>query len=335
MLDRWLAAGLDPAQVAIVCAGLLPVSLLCMLAAGAAWWLGVLYVAIYGAANGGLPYGGGLPQSLDGTGNLLANGIVGNALNNHLSGLAGNDTIAGGAGDDTLDGGTGNDSLAGGAGNDTYVIDSDADVVIEAPGGGFDLISSATLTSSAGFVNIEGLIYTGSTGVALDNGAANTSADYFGGGSGNDTLRGYGGNDTLDGGAGNDTMHGGSGNDMMSGGEGNDIVRGGAGNDYIMADAGNDKLYGGKGFDTVDYSWSLGSVPGQMYAILAGACPNTLAGVEAAYAGGTQIPVGTAPTSSSFGLDVGTDLSSPLHQCMIVANCSGACAYQLFEVTFN
>lgn len=86
---------------------------------------------------------------------------------------------------------------------------------------------------------------------------------------------------------------------------------------------------------SADPSWSLGSVPGQMYAILAGACPNTLAGVEAAYAGGTQIPVGTAPTSSSFGLDVGTDLSSPLHQCMIVANCSGACAYQLFEVTFN
>lgn len=84
-----------------------------------------------------------------------------------------------------------------------------------------------------------------------------------------------------------------------------------------------------------DPSWTLGSVPGQMYVILAGTCPNTLAGLDTAYAGGTQVPAGTAPTSGSFGLAVGTDLSAPLHQCMIVANCSGSCAYQLFDVTFN
>lgn len=58
---------LRPAQVAIVCAGLLPVSLLCMLAAGAAWWLGVLYVVIYGAANGVMTIvRGALPADLFG-----------------------------------------------------------------------------------------------------------------------------------------------------------------------------------------------------------------------------------------------------------------------------
>lgn len=120
--------------------------------------------------------------------------------------------------------------------------------------GGDGSFTDAILTMQIGKANAAGLPTVSGDVAGADD------ADLMSGGDGNDKMYGVTGNDTMDGGAGNDTMHGGSGNDMMSGGEGNDIVRGGAGNDYIMADAGNDKLYGGKGFDTVDYSWSLGSV---------------------------------------------------------------------------
>jgi len=206
--------------------------------------------AVWGAANRGDPFPNVLAPALNGTGNLLANTITGNSQSNNLAGLAGNDTITGGAGNDTLDGGTGTDNLSGGEGNDTYVVDG-ADVVVEGGGAGFDLISSATLTSTAGYANVEGLIYTGSTGVALDNGAANVTNDYFTGGSGNDTLRGYGGNDTLDGAAGNDSVLGDAGLDSLLGAAGNDTLDGGADNDTLQGGAGADRVSGGAGNDVL------------------------------------------------------------------------------------
>jgi hypothetical protein len=69
-------------------------------------------------------------DSINGTGNTLANALTGNSGKNKLSGLGGNDTLDGGGRHDTLEGGAGNDSLAGGsganflfggAGNDTLV----------------------------------------------------------------------------------------------------------------------------------------------------------------------------------------------------------------------
>jgi len=206
--------------------------------------------AVYGATHQGLAYGGSFQTAFTGTGNELANTITGNSQNNTLSGLAGNDTIIGGEGNDILDGGTGNDSLVGGNGNDTFVVDG-TDVVVEGVGGGFDLISSATLTTFAGFANTEGLIYTGTAGVALNNGAGNSSNDYFVGGSGNDTVLGYGGNDTLAGAAGNDSIDGGIANDSVDGGDGNDTVLGDAGNDTLLGGAGNDSLNGGADNDQV------------------------------------------------------------------------------------
>ncbi len=205
-------------------------------------------------------YTGSLGTALNATGNELANRITGNSFDNLLQGLAGNDTIDAGAGNDTLDGGAGNDSMIGGAGNDTYLLNT-GDIVVEATGGGtLDIISSATLTSYAGYANIEGLIYTGTANVSLNNGSTNTSNDYFSGGSGNDSLLGYAGNDTLSGNAGNDSVNGGTGLDSLSGGDGNDSLLGdagadeldgGAGNDTIDGGADNDEIYGGLGVDSL------------------------------------------------------------------------------------
>jgi len=246
--------------------------------------------AVYGAAHQGLAYGGSLLTALNGTGNELANTITGNSQNNMLSGLAGNDTIVGGVGNDTLDGGTGNDRLDGGIGNDTYVV-SGTDVVVEGVGGGFDLISSATLTTFAGFANVEGLIYTGTNNVTLNNAVGNTSNDYFVGGSGNDTVRGYGGNDTLGGAAGNDlidggidvdSIDGGDGNDTLLGGAGNDSLLGGAGNDSLDGGADNDQMQGGAGVDTLVGGAGNDQMYGNLQSFFAAAetGANTLSGGE-------------------------------------------------------
>jgi Ca2+-binding RTX toxin-like protein len=205
-------------------------------------------------------YTDSLDNAFDATGNELVNRITGNGLDNLLAGMAGNDTIDGGIGNDTLDGGTGNDSLIGGAGNDTYYVNT-GDIVVEATGGGVaDVISSSTLTTYGAFANIEGLVYTGTANVSLNNGSTNTTSDYFSGGSGNDTLLGYGGNDTLNGYAGNDSVNGGTGLDSLSGGDGNDSMLGDAGDDQLDGGAGNDTIdggidndviYGGQGVDSL------------------------------------------------------------------------------------
>jgi Ca2+-binding RTX toxin-like protein len=204
--------------------------------------------------------------AVNATGNALKNIIYGNVNNNLLRGLGGNDSLLGGAGNDTLDGGAGADTLVGGAGDDTYVDVSTGDVITETATGGVDWIRSATLTALTGFTNIEGLEFTGATGVLLQNGTANTSIERFIGGAGNDTLNGWGGNDNLSGGAGNDSLSGGDGDDVLQGGSGADTVSGGLGNDTINGSgdlsivaldlkntlyggAGNDSMTGGNGVD--------------------------------------------------------------------------------------
>jgi len=224
---------------------------------------------IYAAANGGAAYAGPWGNAYDATGNDLANTVLGNALDNRLVGGAGNDTVVGAAGNDTLEGGIGTDSLVGGAGNDWYYLDT-GDVAVEAAGGGFDVLASLTIASFSGYANFEGLQYLGATAVNLNRGAANTSNDFLGGGSGNDTISGFGGNDTLDGGAGNDTVNGGEGsdtlrgglgddsllggnaNDELDGGDGADIVRGELGDDTLAGGAGDDLLDGGGNWDRLD-----------------------------------------------------------------------------------
>ena len=57
-------------------------------------------------------------DSLDATGNALANVLTGNAGNNEMTGDAGNDTLIGGLGNDTLNGGADNDKMVGGKDNE-------------------------------------------------------------------------------------------------------------------------------------------------------------------------------------------------------------------------
>jgi trimeric autotransporter adhesin len=202
-------------------------------------------------------------QNLNGTGNVLANSIAGNTGSNALSGDAGNDVLSGGDGDDllfggddndTLNGGAGNDQLAGhagadtmagGAGNDAYYVESTADVVIEAAGGGVDtVVSSLTFTLAT---NFENLTLSGSANI---DGIGNAVTNVLRGNSGNNVLAGGGGIDHLYGGDGNDTLNGGVEADRMYGGAGDDVYYTSVGTDLVSEAA-------GEGTDTVYVSFAV------------------------------------------------------------------------------
>ncbi|WP_162183339.1 beta strand repeat-containing protein, partial [Neorhizobium vignae] len=120
--------------------------------------------------------------------------------------------MTGGAGADTLDGKAGADTLIGGGGNDTYIVETLGDVVVEASGGGTDVIKTDLASYSlAAIANVENLTFTGSGGFT---GTGNTLDNVITGGAGDDTLSGDAGNDTLNGGAGADALSGGTGNDI-------------------------------------------------------------------------------------------------------------------------
>ncbi|TPG57705.1 hypothetical protein EAH89_09740 [Roseomonas nepalensis] len=174
--------------------------------------------------------------ALNGTGNAAANAITGNDGANLLTGLDGNDTLTGGLGADTLD---------GGLGDDRYVLDSAADVIIDA--GGIDTVE-AGFTYVLG-TGIENLVLTGTAAI---NGTGNAAANAITGNSGANALFGLAGNDTLTGGAGNDTLDGGTGDDSMNGG---------GGDDRYIVDSLGDIIVDSGGIDTVEASltYTLGS----------------------------------------------------------------------------
>ncbi len=116
---------------------------------------------------------------------------LGNALNNVITG----DDLG-----NTLDGGLGADTLVGGLGNDTYVVDNALDVVIEASGGGADVVM-ASVNYALGDGEIENLTLTG----AARAGTGNSAGNLITGTVGDDRLDGAAGADTLVGGAGHDT----------------------------------------------------------------------------------------------------------------------------------
>ena len=122
-----------------------------------------------------------------------ANTLIGNAAANHLTGAGGNDW---------LDGGLGNDTLDGGDGDDTYVVNSAADVIIDASGNdtvrasiSFSLVLPAGLQMD----NITLL------GAAALNATGNASHNVLIGNAGANKLDGGGGADDMSGGAGSDT----------------------------------------------------------------------------------------------------------------------------------
>lgn len=145
------------------------------------------------------------------------------------TGNAGDNLIAGNSGANRLDGGGGADRLVGGAGDDIYVVDGD-DEVVEAAGGGFDIVETAADFMLGG--GIEGIRYVGADAADL---TGNGDGNLLEGGAMDDSLDGLDGDDELIGNAGDDTLAGGSGDDTYVHGIGDGV-------DWIETSAGHDVL---------------------------------------------------------------------------------------------
>lgn len=156
--------------------------------------------------------------------------INGTNNNDTLLGTDEQDVISGFAGNDFLNGRGGLDTLDGGAGDDNYVVDSPFEFVIELPGGGTDLISSASDFSLESTPEVENLLLLegGSrqaTGNTLNNLLIGNNEDNrLIGLAGDDLLRGEAGNDYLDGGLDSDRMEGGEGIDVFIVDNAGDVV---------------------------------------------------------------------------------------------------------------
>lgn len=129
----------------------------------------------------------------------------GSVIENAIGG-SGDDTLVGNQVANRLDGGKGADLMSGGAGHDTYLVDGNADKVVEAAGGGSDTI--ITTVDYRLPAHVEHLRTYGSAGLKL---TGNGLENLLSGSRGNDTLSSGGGNDHLDGGAGSDRLYAGSG----------------------------------------------------------------------------------------------------------------------------
>ena len=132
-------------------------------------------------------------DTINGTGNSVANDMLGNVAANLLTSYDGNDTV---------DGGGGVDTLIGGIGDDLYRVDDAADIVTELSGEGADTIEATASYSLVGVDNIEALTLTGSGNI---NVTGNANGNVLNGNSGNNILDGGAGADTLTGGLGDDT----------------------------------------------------------------------------------------------------------------------------------
>ncbi len=117
-----------------------------------------------------------------------------------FAGTAQADTLGSTAHADTMDGGAGADVMAGGSGDDVYYVDNAGDRVVEAAGGGYDVVNSS-VSFVTGTQEIEELRLTGTANISATGNAQSNP------------IFGNTGSNTLDGGAGADTMRGGAGSD--------------------------------------------------------------------------------------------------------------------------
>ena len=133
-----------------------------------------------------------------------------------------------------LDDSVGSQTMVGLGGNDIYEVDSTADFLIEAAGGGIDTVwldngGGEDYTLAA---NVENLTVYGEDGNDFyGNAEANVIDLSKSSGEDGGYLYGLGGNDTLIGGSGSDWLEGGAGSDRMVGGAGYDR--------YYVTDAGD------------------------------------------------------------------------------------------------
>ncbi len=216
-------------------------------------------------------------------------GAPGVAVGLQLVGDAGANTLTGGAGSDTIDGGGGIDLLAGGGGHDVYVVTA-GDKVVEAAGGGMDLIRSDEMVILP--ANVERLELTGTKSVPAHG---NELDNLVIGNAGGNLIRGYAGADTLDGRGGNDLLQGDAGNDRLIGGPGADtfVFKVGGGADTVA-----DFSVG----DVLDVSAILGA--GGRASLAAGAGGVTISfttGESIVLSGATPDHLVSTPTGWVFG----------------------------------
>ncbi len=165
--------------------------------------------------------------TISGTGNAQTNFILGNGQDN------------------TLDGQAGIDTLQGGDGNDIYIVDNNADLVIEILYQGNDTVgtsvSNYTLPDNLENLSLLGADALNGSGNALDNRLyGNMGDNALAGLDGTDQIFGAEGDDQLDGGGSRDILQGDAGNDRLDGGDGDDALDGGTGVDTMLGGLGDD-----------------------------------------------------------------------------------------------
>ena len=212
--------------------------------------------------------------------NMTATGVG----NINLTGNGGDNTLTGNAGNNILAGGGGLDTLIGGAGNDTYTVSIGSEVIVEAVGGGSDIVNASVSYTLGDGQEIERLNLVGSAVSGTGNAIANTIV----GNALDNVLDGGAGADTLQGGLGADTYYvDNSGDVITESGVGIDtaivsgisaytlaamvenmtfsgstsftahgntlanVLIGGTGDDVLNGNDGNDELIGGGGDDNL------------------------------------------------------------------------------------
>jgi Ca2+-binding RTX toxin-like protein len=144
------------------------------------------------------------PPSGTFTGTAGNDNLIGGEGNDVINALGGNDRLYGGAGADWLNGGTGADVTDGGPGDDFHYVDSQADIVIELAGEGYDNVLSSVNYVLAEGVYAEVLSTTDNHGTTRVDLTGNSLANVIVGNDGKNVLDGGGGADLLQGLGGDD-----------------------------------------------------------------------------------------------------------------------------------